>query len=178
MSRQTIALVAVLLFASCGQSLAQFGGARRGGADSPGGGRSRQGATAERPEATRMSAGDQMRMQLASAGLALKLTPDQNALWQAYEDRVLDLLSDLSRNANAPAGENALQQIERKVDTVRNRLAAMEDLSDAAKKLYAALSDAQKEMADRMLPGTVPALYSGVAATPRGEGRPPGERAR
>jgi hypothetical protein len=91
---------------------------------------------------------------------------------------VVALLDDLSRNAQAPGGENALQQIDRKVDTVRNRLTAMEDLLDAAKKLYAALSDGQKEMADRMLPGTVPALYSGQAASSRGEGRPPGERAR
>ncbi len=160
MSRLLTAFVALLLPAIFGEALAQSGDGR------------------ERPAVTRTSVSEQMRMQLNSVRAALRLTPAQNPLWQTYEDRVTDLLSDLSRSANPPAGENAIRQIDRKVDTVRNRLAAMEDLADAAKKLYAGLSREQMEMADRMLAGTVPALYSGQASSFRVDGPPPGGEGR
>jgi hypothetical protein len=143
-------LLTLLMLAMGGQAIAQSGG--------------------ERPEATRMDPNDP-RTQLARVSRALKLTPAQAALWQAYEDSVLELLSDLGRTATVPPGEDAVHQIDRKVDTVRNRLAALEDLSDAAKKLYASLSGEQRELADRM-------LYSGQPVPSRGEGRPPGARAR
>lgn len=174
MSRLLTAFVALLLPAIFGEALAQSGD-----------GRSREGAGSVRPVVTRTSISEQMRMQLNSVRSALKLTPAQNPLWQTYEDRVTDLLSDLSRSANPPAGENAVRQIDRKVDTVRNRLAAMEDLADAAKKLYAGLSREQMEVADRILAGTVPALYSGQPSSfrgdeprPGGEGRPSRDRGR
>ena len=107
---------------------------------------------------TRMSANDKVRMQLTDARLALKLTPEQNPVFQTYQDRVIGLLSDLGRGADAPEGEDALRLIDRRVDQARNRLAAMEEISDAAKKLYAVLTPEQKAAADRTLPGTVPAL--------------------
>jgi hypothetical protein len=177
MPRLCSVLLTLLMLAMGGQAIAQSGGAHRRGADAPRGDRPREDAGGERPEATRMDPNDP-RTQLARVSRALKLTPAQAALWQAYEDSVLELLSDLNRTATTPPGEDAVHQIDRKVDTVRNRLAALEDLSDAAKKLYASLSGEQKELADRMLPGTVPALYSGQPVSTRGEGRPPGERAR
>ena len=68
----------------------------------------------------------------------------------------------------------AIQQIERKVDTVRNRLTAMEDIADAAGKLYAGLNKEQKAVADQLLPGTLPALYSGLGSTFNRGRRPPG----
>ncbi len=176
MSRVRIVLVSLLLLSACGQALAQFGGMRRGGMDG-GEGRSRQGPGGELSDVTRLSTNDQIRMQLTSARLALKLAPEQDAAWQAYENKVVDLLSDLSRGASAPTGEDALKQIDRKVDLARNRLAALEELSEAAKKLYATLSSEQKTVADRMIPGTVPALYAGQAPSFRGEGRP-GDRSR
>jgi len=50
---------------------------------------------------------------------------------------------------------------------VRNRLAAMEDIADAASQLYAVLSPEQRKVADDLLPTTVPALYSGLPEFPR-----------
>jgi hypothetical protein len=142
---------------------AQFGGSRRGAS---GGGAERGGGMARdsaRSDATRMNADDQFRMQLTDIQLALKLAPEQRPAWQAYERIVLDLLSDLRRGSPASEpGQGAPQQIERKVDVVRNRLAAMEDLSAAAKKFYAVLTDEQKVVADRLLAGTVPSLYPGA----------------
>ena len=158
-------LLALLLAFASAQAQAQFGGGRHGGSGSG----SRQNAGSEPSEVTRMTPNDQVRMQLNSVRSALRLSPEQNAAWQAYEDRVIELLEDMARVAEPPAGEGALKQIDRKVDVVRNRLAALEDLSDAARKLYASLSSDQKIVADRMLPGTVPALYSGQAVRPQAE---------
>jgi hypothetical protein len=151
-------LVFLLLASVCIQATAQFGGMKRGGGDGSGSGRSRP--SDEMSGVTRMSANDQIRMQITDTRLALKLEPAQNAAWQAYEDRILGLLSDMSRGTSASAGGDATKQIDLKVDLARNRLAAMEELSEAAKKLYAGLSAEQKQVADRMLPGTVPALFS------------------
>jgi len=162
-------VLSLALLAACGQAWAQSGGSHRGGE-----GRSRQAPGGEASEATRMSPNDQVRMQLNGVRSALKLTAEQGAAWQSYEDRVVELLEDMARVAESPAGEGALKQIDRKVDLARNRLSALEDLSDAAKKLYASLSSEQKATADRMLPGTVPALYAGQAIRPQGERRPRG----
>ncbi len=158
-------IVFLLLASVCIQATAQFGGMKRDGTDS---GRSRSGGD-DLSGVTRMSANDQLRMQITDTRLALKLEPAQNPVWQAYEDRVLQLLSDLSRGANFSTGGDATRQIDARVDVARNRLAAMEELSDAAKKLYAALSSEQKQVADRMLPGTVPVLYAQPSAF-RGDG--------
>jgi len=159
MRRTVPAFVLLLTLAVSVPALAQFGGMRRGGAESGGAGRLRPGGD-DLSGVTRMSANDQLRMQLTDTRIALKLEPAQNAAWQAYEDRVISLLSDLSRGASQSTGGDAIKQIDLKVDVARNRLAAMEELSDAAKKLYAALSAEQKPVADRMLAGTVPALYA------------------
>ena len=158
MARILPALALLLVLVASAPAMAQFGGFRRGGTDSGGAGRSRQGGE-DLTGVTRLSANDQIRMQLTDARLAIKLTPEQNPLFQNYEDRVLGLLSDLSRGSATPQGGDALKQIDLRVDLARNRLAAMEEIADAARKLYAALSPEQKTAADRVIPGTVPALY-------------------
>ena len=157
MSRIRPAFVFLLMLAVGTSALAQFGGSRRGSADSGGSSRSKSGGD-DLSGVTRMSANDQIRMQLTSARLALKLTPEQNPLFQAYENRVIDLLSDLGRGADTPQGEETLRLIDRRVDQARNRLTAAEEIADAARKLYAVLTPEQKEAADRTLPGTVPSL--------------------
>jgi LTXXQ motif family protein len=163
MPRIVPAFALLLMLAVGTPSLAQMGGTRRGGMDGGGMGRSRSGGD-DLSGVTRMSANDQLRMHITDTRLALKLEPAQNAVWQAYEDRVIALLSDLSRGAGAPSEGDAVKQIDARVDVARNRLAAMEELSDTAKKLYAILSAEQKQVADRMLAGTVPALYAQPSA--------------
>lgn len=157
MSRACVVLVFLLLLSACGQASAQFGGSRRGSADSGGSSRSKSGGD-DLSGVTRMSANDQIRMQLTSARLAIKLTPGQNPLFQAYENRVIGLLTDLGRGMDTPQGEETLRLIDRRVEQARNRLAAVEEIADAARKLYAVLAPEQKEAADRTLPGTVPSL--------------------
>ena len=160
-------LVVVLLFAISGQAGAQFGGGMGGGSrrGAGGGAESRKSTAEPSSEVTRLNANDQVRLQLTDVRLALKLSPEQAASWQAYEDKVLNLLDDLSRGGAPATGGNALKQIDNRIGIVRNRLTAMEDISDAARRLYAGLSDEQKAVADRALPGTLPTLYSGAGAS-------------
>jgi hypothetical protein len=102
----------------------------------------------------------------------LKLEPAQQAAWDRYASRAEALMQDQLRGIAHPLEhEDALHQIDRRVDIVRNRLAAMEDIADSARLLYSMLSADQRKMADELMPTTVPALYSGLPDFPR----PPGD---
>jgi phytoene dehydrogenase-like protein len=106
--------------------------------------------------------------QLADVQKRLKLKPDQQTAWDAYVHRVEALMDDLMRGVPAQGEhESAPRQINQRVDLIRNRLAAMEDIADAASHLYATLSEDQRETADELLPATVPTLYSGLPDLPR-----------
>lgn len=118
----------------------------------------------------RERAADQAQMQLNSARRTLRLTPAQDPLFDTYQDRVVALLDDLNRGVPpTTVADSAIKQIDRRVDLLRNRLAALEDIADAARRLYAALTPEQKETADRVLPGTLPAMYQQTSPF-RGDG--------
>ncbi|HTZ00240.1 MAG TPA: hypothetical protein VMB75_10410 [Rhodocyclaceae bacterium] len=148
----------------------QFGG--------PGGHRpERDGSAgmAERPGGGSNYPLDQLQRQLEEAHAKLKLRADQEAYWEEYAEKVGALMNDQLRSSPRAAteqGQPAPAQIARKVDVVRNRLAAMEDIADAAKRLYAKLDAGQRATADLWLPATVPELYSGLwqAGGPGGPG--------
>jgi hypothetical protein len=171
MKTRTILLAAALLgalsLAAMGEALAQFGGGAGSGMGRRGGAGSTRDAAGQSSEVTRLSANDQFRMQLTDTRLALKLSPEQNAAWQSYEDKVVGLIAEHAPSASASSGESAPRQIDRNTELLRGRLAAMQDLSEAAKKLYAILSDEQKAVAERMLGATVPAAYAGQGLGPR-----------
>jgi hypothetical protein len=100
---------------------------------------------------------------LAELGAELNIGPDQRVAWDDYCTAVGALVADQMRGSRAvAASDDAVRQIDRKVDVVRNRLAAMEDIQLAAERLYQALSPAQRTLADQRLAATVPALYSGL----------------
>lgn len=125
----------------------------------------------------------QLQGQLQDTATALKLGPTQLVLWDVYQERVGALMADQLKLAPyRNSRQNAPQQIAGKVDTVRNRLTALEEIQEAANKLYASLDDEQKRTADRLLPATIPTLYSGLAGEGGGESRReaggPGERGR
>lgn len=115
----------------------------------------------------------QIQDQLQVTAEALKLAPKQAILWDAYVEKISALMADQMKLQPYRAKQTAMQQIAEKVDTVRNRLTAMEEIQEAASKLYGALDENQKKTADQMLPGTLPALYSGLGSTGGGGG---GER--
>lgn len=110
------------------------------------------------------SAVAQIQDQLQVTAEALKLAPRQAVLWDAYVEKISALMADQMKLQSYRAKQTAMQQIADKVDTVRNRLTAMEEIQEAASKLYGALDENQKKTADQMLPGTLPALYSGLGS--------------
>jgi hypothetical protein len=135
---------------------------RRG--DEPGGtassGVSSTRLTAASAVGVRRSA-DELQAQLEETEQALLLTPQQAVLWGAYQEKVSALMSDLLRpDSAATASRTAPQQIDAKVDIVRNRLAAAEDVSDVARALYGSLDEPQKSVADRRLLLTIPPLLA------------------
>lgn len=122
-----------------------------------------------------------LEQQLDNVRYQLRLRPAQEPAWTAYQEKVGALVADQLRPGRQETRDQAgaLQQIDRKVDVVRNRLAALEDIAEAARKLYGTLDDKQKAQADRLLAATVPALYSGSAPNAPGQDRPgPGRPAR
>ena len=108
---------------------------------------------------------DNLQTQLQKTAEALNLTPPQAVLWDAYQEKVGALMADQMKMPPYSASrQNALRQISQKVETVRNRLTAMEEIQEAASKLYGSLDEKQKAIADQTLPQTVPALYSGLGS--------------
>lgn len=116
-----------------------------------------------------MPARDPGQERLARLELSLALTPAQQPLWEDYREALGALLADQARGSVQRASQSAVQQIAGKLDVVRNRLSAMEEIQDAAARLYQALDPRQREVADRLLATTVPSLDAGCAMA--GEGR-------
>ena len=82
----------------------------------------------------------------------LQITAQQMPLWKAYRTRVMDMLEDTKRGPRVSASETtAPKRLDALADMSRNRLTAVEDIVDAGKALYATLTPAQKEVADRRL---------------------------
>ena len=175
MKKRTMLFTVLAAFATT--AAAQLGGGF------PGGGGARRGS---RGGADRRNDGDSsqdvkprvdaMEVTLQEFHEDLKLRQEQEAAWQRYADSLRALQTDLSRQAAPRAGADPLpllQRIDRVVDTARNRLAALEDISDRAKALYQSLSPEQKTTADPRLAnlvmqaaGSGPSLGSGPR--PRG----------
>ena len=121
------------------------------------------GAANERPSAATSAATDQQQALLAETAAALKLTPRQLVLWESYQQKVGALMADQVRAESPPRGRfSAPQQIDSRVATVRHRLAAIEDVEQAANALYESLDAEQRRIADQRLAATVPPLYSGL----------------
>ena len=102
----------------------------------------------------------------------LGLEPRQEKAWLSYQASIEALALDQSRGRPQEAttsGETALQQLDARVDTLRNRLAALEDVTDAARVLYKLLDERQRGLADRLLAGTVP--VPSIAPSPGAAGR-------
>jgi hypothetical protein len=169
-------LVAAVLASFASKSMAQFGGPMRGGGPPPGDG------PGGRPRGPVMASGSHLiadtEQQLDNLRYQLKLRPDQEPVWLNYQEKVGALVADQLRPTPTMGVEsgNALRQIDRKTDVVRNRLAALEDIGDAAHHLYELLDERQRGVADRLLAATVPALYSGIGASPAGQCGSPGTR--
>jgi len=82
----------------------------------------------------------------------LNLTAAQLAPWNTYRERVIRMLDDTRRGNRLMATETtAPKRLDGLNDVARNRLAAVEDIVDAGKALYATLTPEQRAIADRRL---------------------------
>jgi hypothetical protein len=135
-------LCAVALLPAAPIALAQFGSRRRAGPEKG------QSQSREEPRVNPLESS------LQELHEDLKLAPQQEPLWESYADKIRALANDVARERNArPSGTqlNVGQRMDRVVDTARNRLAALEDISQAGKSLFESLSPEQKAPADPRL---------------------------
>ena len=99
----------------------------------------------------------------------LKLTPLQEPLWDTYLEKVRLLGNDIARErVQQPSGRSVPQQVDRIVDTARNRLAALEDIAQAAKGLYAKLTPEQQPTANPRLANLILMPLAHVIDAPLG----------
>ncbi len=101
---------------------------------------------------------DSLAMQLGLLHDALQLDRRQEAFWLTYTDRLQALLTDMQRPRAVSAQGDALHRVEDRITPLRNRLAALDQISAAAGDLYRVLDERQRGVADEMLPATVPLL--------------------
>ncbi len=103
------------------------------------------------------------------AQLRERLAPSaaQQALWNAFDARVQAYLELVYREkaVSAAQGTSAPRQLAQRVDHARNRLAAMEDVEDAVRGLYASLSPEQQKTADQLLVAALPGLEAAEGDT-------------
>lgn len=169
--KAVLGVLCAALVAGCGGPGGRFG---RGGGDEAGNGAK---ATVCRAPF------DEIHEQLAETEQLLQLTPKQTVLWENYETSVGALISDQVRHeVQVLSKPTAPQQINAKTEVVRNRLAAMEEITERARALYASLDSGQKKIADQRLVGTIPGLYAapncGAAGVTEGDSRGRGRRGR
>ena len=90
----------------------------------------------------------------------LRLRPEQRSAWLVFRDRVLGLAEDAQRTARTAMAGDAIapKRLDRLADIARDRLTAIEDIVDAGKNLYAILTPAQQDGADRRLAAPVVGL--------------------
>ena len=103
------------------------------------------------------------------AGLSLR--PGQMALWNGFASRIdaYVALHLREKPALSNPNETAPRQISSKVGLEQNRLAALEDIEDAARRLYAVLDPAQQRKADELMFAAIPTF----AGPPGGAERNP-----
>jgi hypothetical protein len=140
------ATLAVMFAAVATPALAQMSGRRRGGGGDKGGDK----GGADKGGEPHVNALEVTAHELHED---LKLTPQQEPLWEAYLEKIRALGNDIARERR-PLGSgagNVTQQIDRMVDIARNRLTALEDIAQAAKDLYAKLTPEQQPAANPRL---------------------------
>lgn len=103
-----------------------------------------------------------------AARLLDQLKPDatQMPLWLRY-NTALERYSKTyfeEKPLSAYASETGARQVGRLVDSLQNRLAALEDVETAARALYAALTPAQRKNADQLMLASVPIYVPAGAA--------------
>ena len=130
------------------------------------------------PESTRAAAVPQppglREVSLAQLFDRLALSPQQRDLWTAFNNKVDAYASVYYRQkpTTPSPGDPAPHQIGRMVDNLQNRLAALEEVEDAAKNLYAGLTLQQQKTANEMLILAIPTFTAASSETGRESAEP------
>ncbi len=180
MKRIVSTLVTIVMAMAAAGAAAQYPGGGGGGTGRPGGAGTggRSGLPELRmapPDKAPAAAADQVQIQLSELEDDLRLSSAQRPLWRVFADRVQKLAGDVTRDRDKlrfPKGTTP-EQLDFVADKARDRLTAIEDISDAGKQLYASLSPTQKEIADRRMVRLAIPLVTNVQSTPaagRGSG--------
>ncbi len=90
----------------------------------------------------------------------LKITPDQEAAWNEYADAMrTNSQTMISMHGtmmqmfgNSGQTRSVVDMLNFRIEAMKARLETLEELKPATEKLYDALSDAQKQKADQILP--------------------------
>lgn len=103
----------------------------------------------------------------------LKITPQQEPLWQAYAEKMkaeagagMKAMRDKAQDQAATAPERMAQMM----TMMRERMTAMESMSDTFKRLYDSMSAEQKAIADKAGPFGGQGPMAGRPGRPGGQG--------
>ena len=101
---------------------------------------------------------------LAFLKAELKITPEQESLWNDYATAVRDNAKTMTERCTAMMEKTKDQplslpeRLDNNEKFIEARLEALRTVGKALKPLYAALSDTQKEIADQMIKGSTGTL--------------------
>ena len=169
------AMCCVAAFAAATDALAQFGGSGgMGGGRQRGRGQQPQ-QEQRQPVSTPETGVNMLEQTIEELRIDLKLQPLQVPAWEAYVNKARLLASDIMRDramTTAVTQTSALKLIDRSVDAARNRLAALEEVADAAKALYVLLTPEQQAVADPRLAAVVPGRAGTYQPAPPRGGAP------
>ena len=176
----SLALAAGAL-ATAADSMAQLGGGFPGGGGrgSRGGSKGQQQDQREQPRQPVMQEQNAVLLEQAIEELRvdLKLQPTQVPAWETYIGKARLLAGDMARermlSMSASTQMDALKLINRSVDATRNRLAALEEIADAARAFYALLTPEQQAVANPRLAAVIPGAGGGMPARASSLSAPP-----
>ena len=155
-----LGVFSVVVLAVAADALSQFGGGFPGGGSKRGnrGDGDRNASREQQRPAAAESRANSLEQTIEELRVDLKLRAEQMPAWEAYTGKLRALAGDIARSRNQmPAGPetDVLQRLGRSVDAARNRLAAVEEASDAAKALFALLTPEQRAAANPRLAAIV-----------------------
>ncbi|GEM_PF-2580555 len=82
----------------------------------------------------------------------LKITSEQERVWAMYAENTRNNVKDIRdrmEEANHEQPQTAPERFDRHIELMKKRLVSFENMDDALKQLYAALTHEQKAIADR-----------------------------
>jgi periplasmic protein CpxP/Spy len=143
--KRTHSIIAGLLLATtlAGTAMAQGRGCDYGGP---------MGGPGDRPAGMKFDPAQRADRHLAILKDALKITPEQQPLWQAYADKMkAEAGKGQQAWRNAPNDENlsAPERMTRMQTLMEEHLTGMKGVNESFSRLYAALTPEQKGIADR-----------------------------